>query len=59
MTLGSIYNESLHFVIHNWHLRHNSPRHFKLVRDALRDMRAAVDLGYEPWVKFPLVKRKR
>jgi hypothetical protein len=48
MSIGSLYNEALHFTIHNWHLRHASPRHFKLVRESLRDMRAAIDLGYKP-----------
>jgi hypothetical protein len=48
MSIGSLYNEALHFVIHNWHMRHASPRHFKLVRDSLRDMRAAKQLGFVP-----------
>ena len=48
MSLGNIYNEALHFVIHNFGMRHHSERHNKLVRDALKDMRAAREMGYKP-----------
>lgn len=48
MSISTEYNEALHFVIHNWYLRHSSPKHFRLVRSALADMRAAVQLGHTP-----------